>query len=109
MPPPENGFSHDCRREIGVAGCFRFFEGLGPGDRLAIGQCAAEPMLFSVAARRLAREVGIAPYFRGRTIAPFSSLPEASAVAFFEDKGLRPATLPADAPAAESLQRLIRL
>lgn len=79
------------RREIGQAGCFRFFECFIDDRSAAIAQEAVDRSVSALAVRRLAREVDIAPYFRDRTVAPFASLSQARALAVWNDNGLRPA------------------
>src|SRR5437763_733757 len=79
------------RRDIGRAGCFRFFE-CAIGERgLGIAQTVADRTVGALAARRLAREMEIAPYFRGRTVAQFSWCSAADGLALWDDNGLRPA------------------
>lgn len=78
-------------REIGQAGCFRFFECSIDARGTGIAQTAADLTVASLASRRLAREAEIAPYFRDRTVALFSSWSEVSGLAVWDDNGLRPA------------------
>lgn len=81
----------DCGREIGDAGCFRFFEATEGQGEARIVQCAADEPNAGLAARRLAREVAIAPDFRGRKVAPFCYWSEKAGSALWHDDGLRPA------------------
>ena len=79
------------RREIGQAGCFRYFEAVDSDGEACVQQSGAEATSHELAVRRLAREMAIAPNFRGRMVAPFHSWTEATGSTIWRDDGLRPA------------------
>src|SRR5580698_5080315 len=78
-------------REIGQAGCFRFSEAVDTDGGACVEQSGADLTRLELTVRRLAREIAMAPNFRGRMVAPFHAWAEATAVAIWRDNGLRPA------------------
>jgi hypothetical protein len=91
MPRVEDPLDVKYGREIGKAGCFRFFEAVDANGVPSILQCAADPSNVELAARRMRHEISIVSDFRGRSVAPFVYWSESAAIALWHDNGFRPA------------------